>query len=79
MVRPDFGAVKGGPAGMPGLIESTRWDNVQIRGESRPSASHPVTARRTATVCLLKALLALASDCPAAEALIESLQETDQP
>ena len=64
---------------MPGLIESTRWDNVQIRGESRPSAGHPMTARRTATVCLLKALLALAPDYPAAEAMIEGLQESDQP
>jgi len=38
-----------------------------------------MTARRTATVCLLKALLALAPDYPAAEAMIEGLQESDQP
>ena len=38
-----------------------------------------MTARRIATVCLLKALLELAPDCPGAEALIESLAETNQP
>jgi hypothetical protein len=38
-----------------------------------------MTARRIATVCLLKALLELASDCRGAGAPTESLAETYQP